>query len=139
MSERVSLGNVDFEFGTCTSPAPRKAKDDTPFCIAILADFSGRGNRGLCESGSSLAARGRVLVDVDNVEELPMKLGSELHVAFGSKDGPRTAVRFGRLSDLHPDQIFERLEGDPPRYRFRVELIRRWIERNQPLSLVVGY
>jgi len=110
MPERVSLGSVDFEFGTYASFAPRKARDDTPFCMAVLADFSGRDNRGLCESGSLLAARGRVLIDVDNVEELPVKLGSELHVPFGSKDGPRTAVRFDELSDFHPDQIFERLE-----------------------------
>ena len=35
-------------------------------------------------------------------------------------------------------EIFERLSGDPPRYRFKVELVRRWIERNRPLGLVVG-
>jgi hypothetical protein len=39
---------------------------------------------------------------------------------------------------LAGQEIFERLDGDPPRYRFKVELIRRWIERNQPLSVVVG-
>jgi hypothetical protein len=35
-------------------------------------------------------------------------------------------------------EILERLDGDPPGYRFKVELVRRWVERNQPLSLVVG-
>ena len=47
MSRQLSLGNVDFELGTLTSFAPRKAKENTPFCVAVLADFSGRGNRGL--------------------------------------------------------------------------------------------
>jgi len=35
-------------------------------------------------------------------------------------------------------EILERVDEDPPRYRFKVELIRRWIERNQPLSTVVA-
>ena len=60
MSKQLSLGNMDFELGTLTSFASRKAKDNTPFCIGVLADFSGRSNRGLCETGPSLAARGRL-------------------------------------------------------------------------------
>jgi hypothetical protein len=34
--------------------------------------------------------------------------------------------------------ILRRLDGNPPRYVFRVALIQRWIERNQPLSLVLA-
>ena len=110
MSGQLSLGNVDFELGTLTSFAPRKAKDNTPFCVAVLSDFSGRGNRGLCETGPSIAARRRIPVDVDNMEEMPMKLGCELHIPLGSKDGPRVTLRFNELGDFHPDQIFDRLE-----------------------------
>jgi type VI secretion system protein ImpC len=104
-------GKMDFEYelGTKTSFAPRKAKEDTPFCIAILADFSGRG-RGLCETGSSLAARQRIAVDVDNLEKLPAQLGCELNVPLGGGDGPRVGLQFGELSDFHPDRIFDRLE-----------------------------
>jgi len=110
MSKQLSLGNMDFELGTLTTFAPRKAKDNTPFCIGVLADFSGRGNRGLCETGPLLATRRRILVDVDNLEDLPKKLGSELKIPLGGRDGPRMEVRFGELSDFHPDQIFDRLE-----------------------------
>ncbi len=110
MSMQFSPERIDFQLGTQTSFAPRRAKDDTPFCIAVLADFSGRGNRGLCETGSLLAARRRVAVDVDSLEELPMKLGCEVHVPLGGKDGPRIALRFGELDDFHPDHIFDRLE-----------------------------
>jgi len=110
MSGQLSLGNVDFELGTLTSFAPRKAKDNTPFCVAVLSDFSGRSNRGLCETGPSIAARRRIPVDVDNMEDLPMKLGCELHIPLGSKDGPRVTLRFNELGDFHPDQIFDRLE-----------------------------
>jgi len=110
MSGQLSLGNVDFELGTLTSFAPRKAKDNTPFCIAVLGDFSGRSNRGLCEAGTSIAARRRISVDVDNMEGLPMRLGCELHIPIGGKDGPCVTLRFNELGDFHPDQIFDLLE-----------------------------
>jgi len=87
MSRQLSLGNVDFELGTLTSFAPRKAKDNTPFSVAVLADFSGRGNRGLCETGPSIKARRRISIDVDNLDNLPMKLDAEIHIPLGSKDG----------------------------------------------------
>ena len=143
MSRQLSLGNVDFELGTLTSFAPRKAKDDTPFCIAILADFSGRGNRGLCETGPSLAARRRISVDVDNLQDLPMKLGSELHIPFGSKDGPSISLRFNALDDFHPDQIFNRIEvfqklkmtrkllQDPATFAEAASQVRSWVTARQ--------
>jgi type VI secretion system protein ImpC len=110
MTMQFSPEKMEFQLGTQTSFAPRKAKDDTPFCIAILADFSGRGNRGLCETGPSLATRKRIAVDVDNLEDLPMKLGCEIHVSLGSREGPRIPLQFGELDDFHPDRIFDRLE-----------------------------
>jgi len=110
MSRQLSLGNVDFELGTLTSFAPRKAKENTPFSVAILADFSGRGNRGLCETGPSIAARRRISVDVDNLDNLPMKLDAGINIPLGGKDGPRVTLRFNDLDDFHPDKIFDRLE-----------------------------
>jgi type VI secretion system protein ImpC len=108
---QFSPGNVNFELTTSFKPAPQKVRDDTPFRIAILADFSGRSNRGLCEAGVSLAGRRRTPVDLDNFEKLPAKLGAEIHIPIGDKDGPRLAVRFGELDDFHPDRIFERVEA----------------------------
>ncbi|MGD8501829.1 MAG: type VI secretion system contractile sheath large subunit [Phycisphaerales bacterium] len=139
MGRQLSLGNADFELSTLTLFAPRKAKDDTPFCIAVLADFSGRRNRGLCETGPSLAARQRVLVDVDNVQDLPGKLGCEIHVPLDSSDGPRMRLRFSSLDDFHPDQIFDRLEvfqklkitrkylQDPATFAEAASQVRSWV------------
>lgn len=105
MSMQFSPERMEFQLGTQTSFAPRKAKDDTPFCIAILADFSGRSNRGLCD-----ATGRRIAVDVDNLESLPMKLGCEIHVPLGSKEGPCVSLQFNELDDFHPDRIYDRLE-----------------------------
>jgi len=110
MPTRFSSEKIGFELSTLTSFAPAKVRNKTPFRIAILADFSGRGNRGLGEVSLSLASHRLIPVDVDNIEELPAKLGAEIHVPIGSEDGPRVAIRFCELDDFHPDRIFERLE-----------------------------
>ena len=134
---------MEFQLGTQTSFAPRKAKDDTPFCMAILADFSGRSNRGLCETGPLLAARKRIAVDVDNLEDLPMKLGCEIHVPLGGRDGPRIPLQFGELGDFHPDRIFDRLEvfqklkttrklmQNPATFAEAASQVRSWIADDQ--------
>jgi type VI secretion system protein ImpC len=136
---QFSMGNVDFELSTSTSPAPLRTADDTPFCIAILADFSGRGNRGLGETSSSLAARQRIHVDVDNFEALLAKLETEIHVPVSGEDGPCIAVQFGELDDFHPDRIFDRLEvlqslkvarkrlQDPTTFAEAASQVRSWV------------
>jgi type VI secretion system protein ImpC len=140
---QFSPEKMEFQLGTQTSFAPRKAKDDTPFCIAILADFSGRGNRGLCETGPSLTSRKRIAVDVDNLEDLPMKLGCEIHVPLGSREGPRIGLRFSEMGDFHPDRIFDRLEvfqklkttrkllQDPATFAEAASQVRSWIADDQ--------
>ena len=110
MPTQFSPEKIDFELSTLTSFAPSKVTDKTPFRIAILADLSGRKNRGLGEINLSLASRRLIEVDVDNIEELPAKLGTEIHIPVGSPDGPRIAIEFSELDDFHPDSIFNRVE-----------------------------
>jgi type VI secretion system protein ImpC len=139
MSMQFASGNVDFELRTLTLSAPLKAAESTPFCIAVLGDFSGRGNLGLCETGPALAARRRIAVDVDNFEQLPTQLGTELHLPPRGKEGPCVAVRFGTLDDFHPDRIFDRLEifqklrdtrkrlQDPATFAEAASQVRSWV------------
>jgi type VI secretion system protein ImpC len=141
MSMQMSSGKMDFEFelGTQTAFAPRKAGEKTPFCIAILADFSGRANRGICETGSSLAARRRIAVDVDNLDKLPKQLDCELDLPLGGIDGPHVCLQFGEMSDFHPDRIFDRLEvfqglrtlrkrlQDPATFAEAASQVRSWL------------
>jgi type VI secretion system protein ImpC len=110
MAMQFSSGKTDFELTTSFKPAPEQTPEQKPFCIAVMADFSGRGNRGLCQTGAPIAARRWTLVDVDNFEKLPEKLGAELHIPIGDSEGPSLTVRFGELDDFHPDRIFDRLE-----------------------------
>jgi type VI secretion system protein ImpC len=145
MAMQTPSGKMDFEFelGTQTAFAPRKAGDETPFCIAILADFSGRANRGICETGSSLAARRRIAVDVDNLDNLPKQLGCELDLPLGGIDGPHVCLQFEELSDFHPDRLFDRLEvfqelktlrkrlQDPATFAEAASQVRSWLTGRQ--------
>ncbi|MHC4332704.1 MAG: type VI secretion system contractile sheath domain-containing protein [Planctomycetota bacterium] len=110
MTMEFAREKISFELGTLTSSARQPAGDGTPFCVGILGDFSGRANRGLCETGPSLATRPRIMVDVDNIESLPTSLNTEIHVPVGGQGGPHIALRFAELNDFHPDRLFDRLE-----------------------------
>ncbi len=107
--------------------------------MVVLADFSGRGNAGRCETGSALAARRRIPVDVDNLDELPGKLGCRLHIPLGGKDAPLLSLGFDELDDFHPDRIMERLEvfqelrktrgllQDPATFAEAVSQVQSWV------------
>ncbi len=139
MPTQFSSEKIGFELSTLTSFAPAKVRNKIPFRIAILADFSGRDNRGLGDVGLSLASGRLVPVDVDNFEELPARLGTEIHIPIGGEDGPRIAIRFCELDDFHPDRIFDRLEvfqklkearkrlQDPTTFAEAASEVRSWV------------
>lgn len=96
---------LEVEPGTATL---REAPDpETPFCIAILGDFSGRESRGILEIGSALANRRAVLVDRDNFEEVLAKFHPEIRLPAGGESGS-LGLKFSELDDFHPDRIVER-------------------------------
>jgi type VI secretion system protein ImpC len=85
---------------------------ETPFCIALVGDFSARASRGVVETGRALAARRPLRVDRDNVDELIARVAPELHTTAGGSGGP-PIVAFAGLEDFHPDRLYARL----PRFR----------------------
>lgn len=93
-----------------TSTADSRTKEDTPFCLALLADFSGRGDRGPGEEWRSLGTRRRLAVGVKDLENLPGELGAEIRLPLLGEEGPLTTISFRNLGDFHPDRIFERLD-----------------------------
>jgi type VI secretion system protein ImpC len=92
-------------------PATRRqangdSADDTPFCIALLGDFSGRANHGIVEGGRTLASRHAIRIDRDNVDDVLGRLAPELRVTVGDT---RTTIEFFELDDFHPDRLYVRL------------------------------
>lgn len=106
--DRVS-SRVELDVGLGRQPAAGPPTPETPFCIAILGDFSGRGARGSMEVGRALVNRQPVLVDRDNFDEVLARFAPRLELPLGSEDGARLALRFGELEDFHPDRLYSRL------------------------------
>jgi len=103
MAKRFNFGEIKLTAGEDTSPAI--PDPETPFRIALIGDFSGRINRGVCEP-KSIANRREILVDRDNFDEALAQLGAEIQLPLGKSGMSR--LRFAELDDFHPDRIFER-------------------------------
>jgi len=110
MTSRFSGGDMEFELRTAPAAVREQYREEPPFCMAVLGDFSGRANRGLCQKGTELSHRQRWAADVDNFDKLPGKLGAEIYIPIGGEEGPRIEIRFGELDDFHPDRLYDRLE-----------------------------
>ena len=85
--------------GTATEPTPIALEPDAPFRILVLADFSGRANRGL---HGPLAGRPAIRIDCDNFDEVLERLAPALKL-------PGSSLRFSQLDDFHPDHLYRTL------------------------------
>ena len=102
MANRFEFGGVHMragEEGQGARPTP-----ETPFCIAILGDFSGRANRGRFEA-KSVGERKAHMVDRDNFDEVLSRLKPELHLP--TQSGIPLVCRFSEIDDFHPDRLYE--------------------------------
>ncbi len=87
-----------------------EAQPGTPFCVALLGDFTGRGNRGITETGAGLRNRGVWRIDRDNFSEVLSQLKVELRLPILGKDATPVTIRFSSLDDFHPDHLFEKAQ-----------------------------
>src|SRR5215217_8646677 len=65
---------------------------DTPFCIALVGDFSGRASRRIVEQDRALAARRPFRVDRDSVDEAIAHFAPKLELELGT--GRSVLVQF---------------------------------------------
>jgi type VI secretion system protein ImpC len=103
MPKPFDFGKIELEAGPQAQPAAL-LESETPFRILILGDFSGRANRGLCETGFAIAQRPVFRVDRDNFDQVLARFEPSLRL------GPHLSLSFRELDDFHPDRLYERLE-----------------------------
>ncbi len=108
MTKPVSFGKVDVNMVSSMEDAGGSVDPETPFRIAVLGDFSGRANRGVCET----AFKGKAyhFVDRDNLDNVLKKCGAEIRLPIMGKESPSICIRFSSLEDFHPDSMYERLD-----------------------------
>ena len=99
MDYAVSFGRIGKRDRAAPGPA---------FRLALLGDFSGRAGAGVVETGSALAARKPIKVDVDNLDQVVERLAPKVVLSMG--DEGAVTVPITSLDDFHPDQLVENLE-----------------------------
>ena len=100
--------NFSLNFGGM-SAAPLGAAKPQRFRIAIMGDFSGRAARGEVEIGADLAARWPIKLDVDTLEKVIKGFAADLILPIG-RDGAGIEVNLSSIDDLHPDELFGKVE-----------------------------
>ncbi len=79
------------------------------FRMAIFGDFTGRGARGAMEIGPEMAKRRAIKLDVDTLDDVIESFATTLVLPIG-RDGEGIEVKLEEIDDLHPDELFEKVE-----------------------------
>jgi len=110
MADTAHLSGVELSFGTMSKP--RAETVPTPggrFRIALMGDFSGRSARGIVETGADLANRRPIKFDIDTLDKVIAGFATTLILPIGKK-GAGIEVELRSIDDLHPDELFEKVE-----------------------------
>lgn len=99
----------EFRFGSLGSAHSPAAKTNEVFRLAVLGDFSARASRGEIEVGAALAARKPLLLDVDDLDEVPRRLNVQLQLDIGGEEG-MVEVEIHSMDHFHPDELYDNLE-----------------------------
>ncbi len=110
MPDRNSYGEINLDVTGGREKFSQNARSETPFRVALLGDFSGRGNRKLVEIGEALANRRPTLIDRDNFDSVFAKISPHLEIPVGSASGHKVSLKFDDFEDFHPDSLFRRVE-----------------------------
>lgn len=103
----------EVSFGRMAGPghvaSGRAGAGGARFRLAVLGDFSGRANAGLLETGTALAKRKPVEIDVDNLDDVLARMKVTLRLPLGA-EGETVTVALASMDDFHPDQLVENVE-----------------------------
>jgi type VI secretion system protein ImpC len=106
MAESISFGKVQLDVEPGRAGQRSTPRDETPFRIVALGDFSGRSKRAAA-GGERGAGPRAILVDRDNLDEVMEKLGTRLTLPIEGESGAGVELRFRELDDFDPDRIYE--------------------------------
>lgn len=107
MTAASSPGRLEFQFGFGAKPKAAATADSAEsFGFVIMADLSGRANRGVREP---LASRRITAVDTDNFAKAFASLAVALDLPSRTATGDSVKLSFESLDDFHPDRLLQRV------------------------------
>ena len=109
MATRFTGGSIEVKLAGKLNESHPVAEPDTPFCVAVIGDFSGRGNREV-ETGGVLRNRRAYSIDRDNFSQVIAQLNVALDLPIFGKNSPPVTLHIADLDDFHPDRLFDNLE-----------------------------
>jgi type VI secretion system ImpB/VipA family protein len=101
----LRVGAINLTAGAVTGEVPERPREETPFRILVLGDFSGQGR----SAEQPVAQRKLRRVDRDNLEEVLAALAPSVNVPRGPSPQEREAITFRELEDFEPHRLIERL------------------------------
>lgn len=104
----TKLATVSFEFRAPpreqSAPQPENAEGQC--LIVLIGDFSGRTNRGVCESPGN---RRLVRIDTDNHERVFAQFNAQLTLSGPEFQEGDIQLAFHTLEDFHPDSLLAKV------------------------------
>lgn len=113
---KVESGPMQFDFRFAKPQAARRADDEDPFRVLVLADL---GAGASARAKQPLAQRKPLRIDVDNFDGVFERLAPRLDLAL---DDTPLAIEFQSFDDFHPDRLFARLAPFAALRQLRAEL-----------------
>ncbi len=117
MTAKYKMG-VEVNINTKSSPAfsaeskpdsnAPQTEADSPFCIAVLGDFSGRANH-LQHEPETINKRRFIEINRDNLEQVMAEFAISLKLNPEADDAIQ--IDLGELDDFHPDELYAKLES----------------------------
>ncbi len=101
MQNKPGIGIAVNIHNSTHNPKQPTAQTDTPFCIAILGNFSGKKNK--------TSKRRLIEIDRDNYETVMDDFN--IHLKLTLSENQSIDINFKELDDFHPDTLYENLES----------------------------
>ena len=106
---------IDFSY----KPDSIRRDDETPFPIAILADFSGRRHR----PASSSSLRRPLRIDCENFEVVFGQFDVTVPLSPAKTGGDELVLRIRHLEDFHPDKLLQQVGSLSRLFDLRARLL----------------
>jgi type VI secretion system protein ImpC len=110
MVDTPSLSNFEGELVATIKQTEARLREELPFRVLLMGDWSGRANRRMFSSTEELKTWRPLLVDRDNLDQLIARLGVRLNIPFTIDGSQSLSLTFRELDDFHPDRLFNRAE-----------------------------